>query len=234
MKKDNYAWMSDRIAYNLRIFDALRIDHFRGISGYYCIPFGSPNAVNGTWKKGPGFELFKDKTSLPIVAEDLGFLDDDVKEMLKETTYPGMKILEFAFDGRKENTDKPSNYLSSNSVCYTGTHDNMPMCGYLMSLKDEELKTVEEDVRSECLLDGVAFRDGTYQELTYTIDQLCYASKAFLAVLPLQDLLALDDSARMNKPSTLSNMNWSFRVKKEDFSPELSARLKEYVLKYHR
>jgi 4-alpha-glucanotransferase len=228
MEKTGFQWMNERIAYNLKIFDILRIDHFRGISGYYTIPFGRPDAVVGEWKKGPGFALFKDKTGLPIIAEDLGYLDDDVKALLKASTYPGMKILEFAYDGDPANMHKLAN-TAPNFVCYTGTHDNMPIYGYLLSLKEKELEAYKSDVKKECEQFKVTYADRSLKDLAFTTVRLCYASPAYLAVLPIQDLLGLDNQSRINHPSTLSSANWTYRTVKADFTPELTRMIKEDV-----
>ena len=147
MKKDNYSWFNRRIQINLELFDILRIDHFRGFSSFYEIPFGMTNARIGKWVKGPGMDFFRDKTGLPIVAEDLGTLDEGVYQLLRESTYPGMKVLQFAFDGDCNNPHKPSN-SGENYFCYTGTHDNMPFRGYLEELDWNQLNTLKNEVRT--------------------------------------------------------------------------------------
>jgi 4-alpha-glucanotransferase len=233
MEKNGFAWFNDRIRNNLMLFDILRIDHFRGVSAYYTIPFGAKNARNGKWVEGPGFRLFKDKTSLPIIAEDLGFMDEGVKKLLKESTYPGMKVLEFAFDGDPLNSHKPTN-SGANYFAYTGTHDNMPLRGYLESLTPEELELYKKDVKKQCAVFAVPYQDETLEALTLTTDLLCYAGPTEGAILPLQDLLALGAESRMNEPSTLSEKNWSWRAKKEDFSPELCSFLTYAIHRYGR
>ena len=232
-KKTGYAWFNERIRQNLAIYDILRIDHFRGFAGYYTIPYGDKTARNGKWEVGPGFDFFKDKTHLPIIAEDLGFLDDAVKNLLKSTGYPGMKVLEFAFDGHPDNDHKPS-LQGTNYVCYTGTHDNETIVGYLKGLKEKELATYKKDVKEQCEIFHVPYRDSTLEELGATTDELCLASPTFLSILPIWDILLLDDRARMNTPSKLSSSNWVYRSKKEDFTKEREEELARLVEKYHR
>lgn len=232
-KSTGYAWFNERIRQNLSIYDILRIDHFRGIAGYYTIPYGDKTARNGKWEVGPGFDLFKDKTDLPIIAEDLGFLDDAVKTLLRQTGYPGMKVLEFAFDGHPENDHKPS-LQTENYVCYTGTHDNETIVGYLSNLKENELEVYKKDVKEQCQLLSVPYRAASLKELGETTDELCLAAPTFLSILPIWDILLLDDRARMNTPSKLSSSNWVYRSLKEDFTKERAEKLAKLVLKYHR
>lgn len=233
MKEDNFKWFTNRMDENLKIFDILRIDHFRGFSSYYAIPYGMKNARIGRWVKGPGFDLFKDKLNYPIIAEDLGTLDEDVYTLLKETTYPGMKVLEFAFDGDSKNQHKPSN-STTNYVCYTGTHDNVPLLGHLKELSQNELEVFKEDVKKECLPLDVDYDDSSLKALTLTCVKLCLASSCFMAVVPLQDLLALGKESRMNFPSSISTANWTYRAKKDDFSKDLIEFLKLNIKKYNR
>lgn len=233
MKKDDYHWFKERVKKNLVNFDILRIDHFRGCAGYYTIPFGMKNAKVGKWEKGPGYELFRGLTDLPLIAEDLGFMDDDVKRLLKETAFNGMKVLEFAFDGDPTNSHKPSN-STFNYFAYTGTHDNKPILGYLETLTTQELEKYVSDLKKECFLFGVDFIDNSLKDLTYTTDELCLAGPTCGAVIPLQDYLALGDESRINEPSTTSDKNWTWRCKESDFSNELSDFIKTNIERFHR
>ena len=134
LKAQNYKWWITRLTYNLAIYDVLRIDHFRGFESYYCIPSQDTTAKNGVWKKGPGLELFtefkKQSGEAAVIAEDLGFLTDEVKQMRKDSGYPGMKVLQFAFDSREENDYLPEHY-THDSVVYIGTHDNDTLLGWI-------------------------------------------------------------------------------------------------------
>ena len=233
MKKTNYEWWNKRIEGNLELFDILRIDHFRGIAGYYTIPYGATNAREGKWITGPGMDLFEGKQHLPIIAEDLGFIDEPVKELLRKTTYPGMKVLEFAFDGREDNDHKPSQ-SKENYVCYTGTHDNEPLLSYLSNMDSQDLETFKKDVKKECELFHVDYHDETLKDLVRCVVSLCYASPCKLAIVPMSDVIPFGKEARLNTPSLLSDSNWSFRYLEEDFSEEVRLFLKENIQKYHR
>ncbi len=230
-----YKWWDERIKACFNLYDYLRIDHFRGFADYYSIPYGEKTARNGRWIEGPRFDFFKDKLDLNIVAEDLGFIDEPVRELMKQTKYPGMKILEFAFDGHEDNEHKPSNY-TENYLVYTGTHDNMPLNQYIKDLTDEELETYDKDLASEAIELCVEF-DSNVSGSEYRCEKVCelaFASVAKLCIIPMQDLLNLGKEARMNLPATVSTDNWSYRINKSDLSKELQERLAMYVDKYNR
>ncbi|MDE7263378.1 MAG: 4-alpha-glucanotransferase [Anaeroplasmataceae bacterium] len=233
LKSTNYAWWNMRIQRAFELFDILRIDHFRGFAQFYAIPAGLPNARIGQWMDGPKFDLFKDKTDFRIVAEDLGFIDEEVRTLLKQTTYPGMKIIEFAFDGSKDNEHKPSNY-TENYIVYTGTHDNMPLYQYILDLNSQGLEVFLEDLKKECKALGVEVKDSSYEAITESVVELAFASKANTCIIPFQDFLAQDGSSRMNLPSTVSTKNWSYRISKNQISDRLATRIKDYVLLYNR
>ncbi|MDE6656589.1 MAG: 4-alpha-glucanotransferase, partial [Anaeroplasmataceae bacterium] len=233
MKKTNYAWWNKRIQKAFELYDILRIDHFRGFAQFYAIPYGLPNARIGEWLDGPKFDLFKDKKDFKIVAEDLGFIDEEVRTLLKQTEYPGMKILEFAFDGSRDNEHKPSNY-KENYIVYTGTHDNMPLYQYILDLDPRSLDTFLIDLKEECRKLNVEMKGGSYEAVNETVVELAFASVANTCIIPVQDLLAQDGSSRMNLPSTVSTQNWSYRVLKNQLSDKLAARIKNYIVKYNR
>ncbi len=233
MERNGYLWFHQRILDNLQLFDILRIDHFRGLSGYYVIPFGLKTARIGQWRKGPGMDLFKGFTDLPIIAEDLGEMDDDVKKLLKETGFPGMKVLEFAFDGNEENDHLPSN-STKNYVVYTGTHDNEPLFGYLSHLNKIDLDTYKSSLKKQCLLFDVDYKDDNLKQLVYTTIKLAYADFCNIAIIPLQDLLCLGDESRMNVPSRVDGKNWLYRFSGSDFTEELSSFIQENVKRYKR
>ena len=233
MDKNNYMWFHQRIMNNLEIFDILRIDHFRGLSSYYVIPFGLKTARIGQWRKGPGMDLFKGYTDLPIVAEDLGIIDDEVVKLLKDTGFPGMKVLEFAFDGDDENSHLPSN-SGKNSVVYTGTHDNEPLLGHLKHLSAGNLSIFKHSLKSQCSLFGVDYKDNTLEDIVKTTILLAYADICDTAIIPLHDLLCLGNEARINQPSVVDGNNWVYRFSISDFTKELSNYIKENVIKYKR
>ena len=145
MAADGYRWWRERILRELRRFDILRIDHFRGLDRFYAIDPDAEDAKHGVWMTGPGAALFEGMTHLPIVAEDLGFVDDSLREMLSRVAFPGMKVYEFGLDGDPWSEHKPANY-KENVVAYTGTHDNMPFRGYLDTLTEQELSTATRDI----------------------------------------------------------------------------------------
>ena len=233
MKKTGYKWWNERISANFKFVDYLRIDHFRGFDRYYAIPAENDTARVGEWLDGPKSDLFKDKLDLNIVAEDLGIIDDGVRKLMKDTNYPGMKILEFAFDGSKDNDHLPSNY-KENLLCYTGTHDNMPLYQYILDLNEKEFEAFKKGVVDEANKLNVKVKGLDPKGLEKTVVELAFASIANIAIIPLQDLLCEDGTTRMNLPSTVSTNNWSYRAKKEDFSNELKNTLSGLVTKYNR
>ena len=226
MRGDGYAWWKARIEKCFKLFDILRIDHFRGFDRYWEVPAGDSTARYGLWEDGPKEELFKDILNYKIVAEDLGTIDDGVRRLMKNVGYPGMKVLEFAFDGRAENEHKPSNH-TENFVCYTGTHDNMPLKQYIEDLSEEERELFTLDVEKESKLLKITPEVKTPEELCRSVVNLAFASKSDTVIIPVWDLLALGGEARINEPSTVSDKNWSRRFLKEDFSEELLKYLKK-------
>ena len=168
------------------------------------------------------------------MAEDLGFIDEGVKLLMKQTNYPGMKILEFAFDGNIDNEHKPTNCLE-NFVIYTGTHDNMPLYQYILDQDSESLTRMKKDIKLQCDALNVSFKGvNCSKSITKKITELAFASLANTCIIPIQDLLCLDVSSRMNLPATVSTNNWSYRVLKSQLSDKLSQRVKDLVIKYNR
>ena len=194
-KKTGYEWWMRRIAYCYELYDVVRIDHFRGFDEYYAIHYGEETAEFGKWKKGPGYELFqvmKDKLGKKaVIAEDLGFLTPSVLKLVKKTGYPGMKILQFAFDSREESDYLPHNY-TKNSIVYTGTHDNDTTLGWLseMSRKDRSFAKRYLHIRSN-------------KDIEWEFIRAALASVCDTAIIPMQDYLGLGKEARINTPSTL-------------------------------
>lgn len=224
MKADGYEWWNKRISQAFSLVDILRIDHFRGFDRYYEVPFGALNARKGAWCDGPKEELFYGKENLDIVAEDLGVIDEGVLRLMKNTGYPGMKVLEFAFDGFPENEHKPSNY-TENFVCYTGTHDNMPIAQFIADLTEEQLAIYKEDLLSECEKLDVTPDFSSPETVCASVIELAFLSKAYRTVIPLWDLFAFGGEARFNLPSTVSTANWSFRFINQDFTSGTENRL---------
>ena len=233
MKEDGYKWWHERINNTLKFVDILRIDHFRAFDRYYAIPAGSENAIHGSWVDGPKLDLFKDILNLKIIAEDLGVLDDGVYKLMQDVGYPGMKILEFAFDGNPKNEHKPSNY-NHNFVAYTGTHDNMPLYQYILDLTLEQKQIFIADLAKEAALLGFTINANTDKDIVWSVIELGFRSIADRVVIPIQDYLCQDGSSRMNLPSNLSNSNWSYRIKYSDLSDELAAKIKALVDVSHR
>ena len=230
MKSNGYAWWHERLHRSFEIFDILRIDHFRGLESYWSIPAGEKTAAGGHWEKGPGRKLFyaveRRFGQIPIIAEDLGYVTDSVRQLVHDTGFPNMKVLEFAFDSRDE--AGAAEYLpvfyERNCVVYTGTHDNETLRGWIEAIKPEELATVKRylDVRSEDPM-----------EIVDRMMNLALGSVANTCILPLQDWLGLDNSARINHPSTMGK-NWQWRAKKEQFSGELKEKICSRTRLYKR
>ena len=229
-KKEDYRWWRTRLAQALKTYDLVRIDHFRGLDRYYEIDAGEETAVNGAWQDGPKDELFKGVDLSRIIAEDLGEMDDGVRSLIRRTGLPGMKVLLFAFDGDEDNAFLPHN-IHENSVCYTGTHDNDTVAGYVKSLTAEEFLLLRSRVAKELDLVGMNIRIGqTPERFAKTLTEIAMASSAGLAVVPVQDLMGLDNTCRMNHPGT-NGGNWCWRLKKLP-SASVFGRLKSLIRKY--
>lgn len=238
MKKTGYKWWNERINYNLSLYDLIRIDHFRGFSGYFSIPFKDKTARNGKWIKGPGADLFKDKLDLPIVAEDLGMMDEDFYKMMDIVKYPGMKIITQCFDNKDEKSIwRPSNY-SENFFAYSSTHDSQTTKQFIDELDEKRKGLMEEILDDECdRLKISKLKNKTNESMTLKICELNFASKAESSMTPLQDFLTIGKEGRMNFPSTLSTDNWSWRYKYQDFEDKkdnLIKMINGWVEKYNR
>lgn len=226
LKEEGYAWWFRRIAFQFRIYDVLRIDHFRGFESYYAIPFGETTARNGAWEPGPGFDFFKTLKEkmgdLPIIAEDLGFLTPEVLMLLQKTGFPGMKVLEFAFDSRDSNANYLPYAYPRECVVYTGTHDNDTIQGWMKTAPRQD---VEKAIRYLRLTEDEGYHWGMMR--------CAWGSVADLAVMQMQDLLGLGSEARFNTPSTLGH-NWVWRALPDDINPALAAKLREETELYGR
>ena len=216
LKKKNYFWWVDRMKSMARLYDMVRIDHFIGFGHYYSIPYGAPNARNGKWVDGPGRPLFetlrKAVPGIRIVAEDLGEVNDQVLDLMEWTGYPGMKVMCFAFDGDASNPHYPGHY-KENMVLYTGTHDNDTVLGWVKRAKPKEAAFAGETL---------GFK--TPEEAPAAFVKGVFSSIADTAVAQMQDILGLDNDARMNLPGTIGG-NWVWRMKPGAATPEIAARL---------
>lgn len=227
-ERTGYEWWLKRIKHCLTLYDVVRIDHFRGFDEYYEIPFPAENAMKGEWEAGPGLKLFtkakEELKDINIIAEDLGFLTDSVLALVENTGFPGMKVLQFAFDAREESDYLPHNY-TKNSIVYTGTHDNDTTLSWYESLPKEDREYLHAYLN---LGETVS-----PEEVTWELIRASYSSVSNVAIIPMQDILTLDGEARMNRPSILGG-NWEWRMKKEAFTPEIQERLNKMVKTYRR
>ena len=226
-RETGYQWWISRLAHCFRLYDVVRIDHFRGFDEYYSIPYGDETAEFGHWEKGPGIDLFNAlKEALgevPVIAEDLGFLTPTVLQLVKDTGYPGMKVLEFAFDSREESDYLPHTY-PRNCVVYTGTHDNETVSGWYKELNDQDRKFAD---------DYLNLYGRKEEEIPMEFVRAALSSVADTAIIPVQDYLGLGKEARINTPSTLGN-NWKWRMLEGEITPELTDRIRRMTKLYGR
>jgi len=216
-----FEWWIQRLKYCFELYDVTRIDHFRGFDAYYSIPYGDKTARNGHWEKGPGIALFKAVEAKlgknEVIAEDLGFLTDSVRQMLKESGFPGMKVLEFAFDARDSggSNDYLPHHYPENCVVYTGTHDNETIIGWFDSISKAEQKMAR---------DYLCDHHTPKAELHKPFAALVMRSNARTCIIPIQDYLGSDNRSRMNHPSTIGT-NWRWRLREGELSEELKAEI---------
>jgi 4-alpha-glucanotransferase len=224
MQADGFAWWKARLATQLDLFDWVRIDHFRGFESYWEIPAEEETAMNGHWVAAPGDKLFEELHAafdpLPLVAEDLGIITPEVDALRRKHGLPGMKILQFAFDGNPANPYIPYNH-SQDSVVYTGTHDNDTTLGWFESLSQKEQARIKD------------YLGESNEAMPKPFIRITLASVAKLAILPMQDLLALDGKHRMNTPGTTEG-NWLWRFDWSQLAPELASEIKGLLVSYGR
>jgi 4-alpha-glucanotransferase len=224
-RETGFAWWLRRLSFAGKVYDVVRIDHFRGFESYYSILATEKTAVHGKWRKGPGMEFIravrKELPELPIIAEDLGFLTAGVRRLLRQSGFPGMKVLQFAFDSREESDYLPHNY-GHNSVVYTGTHDNT-------TTEDWQYSAPSEDAAFARRYFGMT----PQSDFTYCLIRAALGSVADTCVIPMQDYLRLGRKARINTPGTLGG-NWRWRVKKESLTAELAGRIRVLSKMYGR
>ena len=226
MKKDGYRWWIRRMQSAAELFDVVRIDHFRGIESYWSVPYGETTARNGVWVKGPGMNLIRAiKRELPelqFIAEDLGFLTPEVIALVKRSGFPGMKVLEFAFDSREPSDYLPHSY-ERNCICYTGTHDNETLVQWAEAISPENYDYAVRYLAK-----------GEKEDICHAVIRAGMASVAKLFVAQMQDWLGLGAEARMNHPGTVDGKNWRWRLTEEQLSDGLAANIREMTVLYGR
>lgn len=226
MRQDGYQWWMERLRNAAKLFDVIRIDHFRGLESYWAVPFGEETARNGKWVKGPDHDLIaaigRNFPKLRLIAEDLGLLTPEVVQLQRDSGYPGMKVLEFAFV-----PDEPSSYLphryERNCICYSGTHDNETLRQWLEALDDRTAAYVMEYLGAK-----------TREDCLWGILRAGMASVADTFVAQMQDYLELGAEARMNEPGTVGAENWSWRVEESMLTNELADRIARMTKLYER
>ena len=247
LKKDNYSWWIRRIQHSLKLVDYVRVDHFRGFESYWAVPFGSENAINGEWLPCPGKDLFntikKELGDLPLIAEDLGLITDEVKELRDEFEFPGMKIMQFGFDlseeksGALKNPFLPHNFTSANCLAYTGTHDNDTAQGYFDTADAKTLALVASYLSGEKVSEANAKKLNESGKLCRMLVAETFRSVANFAIIPLQDIYAVGSNSRINTPST-NGENWTWRADSQMISggkaKKASEWLKELCTLYNR
>ena len=224
VKSHGFSWWIDRIKANFKLFDILRIDHFRGLSAFWAVPYGEETAIKGEWVPAPGMALFEtllqELGPIPIVAEDLGVITEDV-ELLRDTfSFPGMKILQFAFDSSEDNEFLPHTY-TRNCIVYTGTHDNDTTVGWYSAATEEDKAFMH------------SYFNFKPEKVHWELIRLAWASVAQTAIAPMQDILGLGSEHRMNLPGKPTGY-WKWRLDKSLISPEISQRLKKITEIYSR
>ena len=228
-KDTGYRWWMDRMTYCFHLYDVVRVDHFRGFDEYYAIPYGDKTAEYGHWEQGPGIGIFEamqerfGSKDLPIIAEDLGFLTPTVLKLVSDTGFPGMKVLEFAFDDSEDSAYLPHKY-GRNCVVYTGTHDNDTLAGWFASMNERDKAFAREYIGS---------RYTPKEEMHWEFIRLALASTARLAVIPVQDYLGMGTESRMNEPSTLGK-NWRWRMCSGDLDETLIGKCRRMAKIYGR
>ena len=229
-RQTGYDWWLSRLWYCFQLYDVTRIDHFRGFDEYYSIPYGAATAMEGHWEKGPGLELFRRVEQVlgwhEVIAEDLGYVTDSVRWLVQESGFPGMKVLEFAFDSRDSgsaNDYLPHNY-TENCVVYTGTHDNETITGWFDSISKEEQQSARD-----YLCDQRQPKKYLYRSFIALVMRSC----AKYCIIPMQDYLGLDNSCRMNTPSTVGT-NWRWRMKEGALTQELCQDILQTTKRYGR
>lgn len=223
--KTGYEWWISRLRYQLKLADYVRLDHFRGFDKFWAVPYGEETAANGKWVKAPGINFFTHLEAtlgyhMPIIAEDLGYIEPTVLELRDKFGIPGMKVLQFGFENPDENDFLPHNCVR-NCVCYTTTHDNDTVLGWYQKCYEQS----RDKLRRYYNTDG--------GDVCWTLIRACFSSVANMAIVPMQDVLCLDSWARYNTPG-VGDGNWAWRFKFEDMNEHLEKRLYETAKLYGR
>lgn len=226
MKDEKFSWWISRIRKAAQLYDVVRVDHFRAFDTYWAVPYGEKTAINGKWEQGPGMDLWNEVKSqlgeINIIAEDLGDIFDSVKELLKASGFPGMRVLQFGFNPESNDNDHLPHRYPVNCVAYTGTHDNSTVMGWY--------KSADAKSRAMCRR---YLRPMPFEKLNRAFIRELYKSSVGLAIVPMQDVIGLDDRARMNIPSTLGG-NWKWRALKKQIKPEYAEMMKDLAETYYR
>ena len=221
-EEEGYSWWISRMKHCFSLYDIVRVDHFRGFDEYFSIPYGDENAKRGHWEAGPGMKLFHAMEQAlgkkEVIAEDLGYVTDSVKKLVKESGFPGMKLLEFAFDSRESGDYRPNTW-TKNTVCYTGTHDNQV-------LKDWFLEILPEDREMAADYSGKSVEELLKMDYVDFFIKMTLDSVSNTAMIPMQDYLHKGKEARINTPSKLGS-NWSYRFTKKDFSKDIAEKIRK-------
>ena len=222
-KETGYAWWISRMKHCFTLYDVVRVDHFRGFDEYYSIPYGDENAKRGHWEKGPGMDLFhalrKALGEQAVIAEDLGYVTESVKKLVEDSGFPGMKLLEFAFDSRESGDYRPNTW-TENTVCYTGTHDNQVLKDWFLEIEDADRQMAADYV-------GKTVEELLAMDYVDFFIKLTLNSRSNTAIIPYQDYCHKGKEARVNKPSILG-CNWSYRFQKEDFTKEMAEKIRAF------
>ena len=222
-KETGYAWWISRMKHCFTLYDVVRVDHFRGFDEYYSIPYGDENAKRGHWEKGPGMDLFhalrKALGEQAVIAEDLGYVTESVKKLVEDSGFPGMKLLEFAFDSRESGDYRPNTW-TENTVCYTGTHDNQVLKDWFLEIEDADRQMAADYV-------GKTVEELLAMDYVDFFIKLTLNSRSNTAIIPYQDYCHKGKEARVNKPSVLG-CNWSYRFQKEDFTKEMAEKIRAF------